>query len=697
MQGRPAGLHGEAGAAHRTPLLPARTVIRQPLLQTSIMMLRPSRGLLFALAALLAACVAVPPQQTEATRRAEQAARELFAAGSYREAAESYLRLASTVASPKAEEFRLSAIEALIAAGELEDVRSRLQDLRVGERPISLRARQDIVWAQLLLAEGHPLEALNRLGATYAGPLPPELEARLRMVRAKAYAQSGNPIEAARERVNLEFLLTDPKAIDQNRQAIWQLVNRLQPAVLSAVMVPPPDTLGGWLELVAIGRQHTADLGGLAAALQEWQRRYPGHPAMQAVVPELLESLRYAVSRPRHIALMLPQEGRFADAAAAIRDGFIAAWYQDTGGEGELPVISIYDATPATIRSAYQRAVDAGADFVVGPLDRDSVTVLARAGNLPAPTLALNYAETPPAPEPPGPGAQPPAESAGMLAVSMPPTGAGTTTRSAGQVAASAGSLYQFALSPEDEARQLAEKAWSDGKTQAAVIAPDTEWGARVSEAFTTRWERLGGVVVEQQTYGPTDQDIALAVERLLDVDESEQRARWLRTQLRRDLKYEPRRRQDVDFIFMAAFARQARQLRPQIKFSRASDVPVYATSHVYGGTPRPEQDRDVDGVVFEDMPWILSPDSADPALHQAVEENWAESAATYGRLYAFGVDAYRVIPHLPRLRQFPFMSYQGVTGRITLDPSDRVKHSLVWAQFRGGRPHVLEPETATP
>jgi outer membrane PBP1 activator LpoA protein len=661
------------------------------------MMLHPTRGLVLVLVTLLAACVAVPPEETEDTRRAEQAARELIAAGSYREAAESFLRLATTVSSPKAEEYRLSAIEALIAAGELGDARSRLQDLRIGERPVSLRAWQDIVWAQLVLAEGRPLDALARLQTAYPEPLAPEVETRLRTVRAEAYAQGGNPIEAARERVNLELLLTEPTAIDQNRQAIWQLVNRIQPAVLSAVMVPPPDTLGGWLELVAIGRQHAADLQGLAIALQEWQRRYPGHPAMQAVVPGLLESLRYAVSRPRHIALMLPQEGRFADAAAAIRDGFIAAWYQDLGGEGEPPLISIYDATPAGIWSAYQTAVGAGADFIVGPLDRDSVTVLARAENLPAPTLALNYAEIPPTPEVGGTGAQAPAESGSTLAVSMPPIAVGATARAAGQVTGSAGGLYQFALSPEDEASHLAEKAWMDGKTQAAVIAPDTEWGVRVTEAFTATWEKLGGVVVEQQAYGPTDQDIALAVERLLDVDESEQRARRLRSQLGRDLKYEPRRRQDVDFIFMAAFARQARQLRPQIKFNRASDVPVYATSHIYGGMPRPEQDRDVDGVVFEDMPWILSPESADPVLHQAVQENWTERAETYGRLYAFGVDAYRVIPHLPRLRQYPFMSFEGVTGRIALDPGNRVKRSLVWAQFRNGRPEVLEPDIAIP
>jgi len=203
--------------------------------------------------------------------------------------------------------------------------------------------------------------------------------------------------------------------------------------------------------------------------------------------------------------------------------------------------------------------------------------------------------------------------------------------------------------------------------------------------------------VVAYQAYGPSAQEMAQAVERLLDIDDSERRARELRSLLGRDIKHEPRRRQDVDFIVMAAFGNQARQLRPQLKFNRASDVPVYATSHVYRGTPNPEQDRDVDGVMFEDMPWILTPDQADPTLHRAIQDYWGENAANYGRLYAFGVDAYRLIPHLPRLRQYPFAFYQGVTGRIAVDESDRVTRTLVWARFRDGRPRVLEPEISAP
>ena len=63
-----------------------------------------------------------------------------------------------------------------------------------------------------------------------------------------------------------------------------------------------------------------------------------------------------------------------------------------------------------------------------------------------------------------------------------------------------------------------------------------------------------------------------------------------------------------MDMIFMAAFPTQARQIRPTLKFFDAGQVPVYAMSHLYDGKPLPTDGHDLDGVVFGDMPWILSP-----------------------------------------------------------------------------------------
>ena len=49
---------------------------------------------------------------------------------------------------------------------------------------------------------------------------------------------------------------------------------------------------------------------------------------------------------------------------------------------------------------------------------------------------------------------------------------------------------------------------------------------------------------------------------KLLDIDQSELRRIALRTTLGYDIKYSPRRRQDIDFVFVAAMPRQARLIR---------------------------------------------------------------------------------------------------------------------------------------
>ena len=74
------------------------------------------------------------------------------------------------------------------------------------------------------------------------------------------------------------------------------------------------------------------------------------------------------------------------------------------------------------------------------------------------------------------------------------------------------------------------------------------------------------------------------------------------------ELEFEPRRRQDIDIVFMAAFPAGARQLMPQLAFHHGADLPVHATSHVWSGVPDPANDRDLDGVVFGDMPWLAAP-----------------------------------------------------------------------------------------
>ena len=56
------------------------------------------------------------------------------------------------------------------------------------------------------------------------------------------------------------------------------------------------------------------------------------------------------------------------------------------------------------------------------------------------------------------------------------------------------------------------------------------------------------------------------------------------------------------------------------------------------------------------------------------------------GRLYAMGVDAYRLAPRLGQLKTLPESQVDGLTGTLSLSPSQRIQRQLPWAEFRDGQ-----------
>ena len=612
--------------------------------------------------ALIVGCESVPQRSETDDREATRVARTHMQTGEYLPAAQEYLRLAGISQGDAALAYRLDAASAFVLAKRPDAAVQILNGIRGQQLSRNLQIRRNLVRAQLALAEQQPEQALTLLDAAPADDAPAQLLARYHSVRADALEATGEHMESARARVQLELLLTDSAALSENRRRIWESLTQLSPEALEAAHIPPPSTLGGWLELAALGNSDITDPHALGQAIALWRHRYPGHPAGENVVPMLVEDSYIAWAPARSVALLLPFDGQFAKAADAVRDGFMAAWFSDPDMENR-PAVLVRDTSAGDIKDIYNRAIEEGADFVVGPLRRVSVTRLAASASMPVPTLTLNHADA--------------------------ASGASTDAAPAGPTIG----LFQFALSPESEARLVAEYAWFAGHTNAAVLAPAGAWGERVATAFGGAWKDLGGSVVESQRYLNDGSDMSSPVRKLLNIDESDARYRTLKKVLGGDVKQEARRRQDVDFVFMAAFPRQARQLRPQLEFHRAQDLPVYSTSHIYTGIADPDSDRDIDGVVFGDMPWVLDPAHSGAELRREVETLWSGSSNAFIRLYAFGADAYSLVKQLGTLRAQHYAEFQGVTGKLSLSENNQINRRLMWARFKKGAPRILDDD----
>ena len=474
--------------------------------------------------------------------------------------------------------------------------------------------------------------------------------------RALEYEQQQDFLNAAQERLNYHLYLDESAAIKANSAKIWENLNRADKDTLRRRYLSDPRALSGWLELAFIKRTMLADLQTLEQALASWQQNYPAHPAGFTIVGQIRETARLYNRRPRKIALLLPLRGAFREAAEAVRDGFMAAWYRS--GQYQPP-LRVYEANALNIEQAYAQAVAEGADFIVGPLEKQAMTKLSTARDLSVPALGLNQVRT--APE--------------------------TARRKRSEILPA---LMQFSLSPEDEARQVAARAAADGYRRALVIVPDDTWGRRLARVFRESWAQTGGVTLETITYDPSVKDYATPVKQMLNIDSSESRIQALRQLLGRKLEYQTRRRQDADMIFMVAFPIDGRQIVPQLRFLEAGQVPVYATSHIFTGNVNPQADADMDGVAFLDLPWILSPTAQTSSLKALVDDNFQAASSAYQRLYAFGADAFNLIPHLPRLAYEGEASFAGATGLLSMSANGRINRKLPWGKIINGKPESL-------
>ena len=577
-------------------------------------------------------------------------ATELELMGDYAAAAALYQSLAMRMPPPYRQDLQLHAVTNFLLAQDTESASRVLEQIDVWELPLVFDLRKRLHAAELATRNGKLKEAFSLLEAALPADTSADYQQRYHRQRAQILRLEGNLLESARELGLLDLLISDPSARMHNQQAILQTLTILTDGVLRMFQPDPPGVQGGWMELARIIKGYEGDPDSTQIQLTQWRTRFPVHPAR----PELLEGYYHRLQRQyrqvRHLAVLLPQSGVLAGAADALRNGFMAAYYQLP--EEKRPQLRFYDSSNgADTWPLYRQAVDAGADMVIGPLNKDAVSQLARAGELEIPVLALNQ---------------------------IPPQ--------MGQPE----NLYQFGLSPEDEARQAAERAWQDGFSQALVIIPEGPWGERILNSFRESWETLGGTLLEYQAYDAKGQDFSQPVLTLLDIDESKLRLREMQRVLIKNVKYEPRRRQDADFVFFVAQPQIARQVRPLLQFYHAADLPVYTTSHVYTGNPDAEKDQDLDGLKFPDIPWLLISEKGSRLSQNAVAAAFPNAKHLYQRLYAMGIDSFNLLPHLERLKISPWETLDGRTGNLYLDEINQIHRRLVWAQMRKGVPDVL-------
>jgi outer membrane PBP1 activator LpoA protein len=593
---------------------------------------------------MISACAPTRPDPADDSPLAKQAVTKELR-GDYAGAAQAWQKLASQIDGEQRDRVLVRAVSAHLRAGQTAQAEQALAEVRnppTGKEGIDFR----LLSAELALAAGDPESAVEVLsglpedlsGAKKATALEIESDARFRL------GETGTAVTLA---VDMAPYLSANQSIDNNRRRIW---SRLQEASAAGADMSTPQganqIVTGWMELGRILESEDRNPFELRTSLGEWRERNPLHPASRSVIDGVLMGYSDLTALPKQVALILPLSGRLKSSAAAVRDGFLAAYFGQQNDETR-PVVRIYDTAALGAVTAWERAAQGGAGFIVGPLLKEEVEkISAVSGGIT--TLALNEPENP---------AALPAE------------------------------IYQFALSPEDEARQAAARILDDGLYRGLALVPASDWGMRIAASLGETLQAGGGRLVELATYSPGNNDYSEIITRVLRVDQSKTRSKKIEQSLGLSLKFEPRRRQDIDFVFLAALPRDGRLLRPQLRFHRAADLPVYATSAIF--ETRNTGNRDLDGTKFDDMPWILGDDEDIRALRRQIAGIWPTLGTRRSRLFALGYDAYQLVSLFRGDRSALIRGVDGLTGILTLQDGRRIQRELNWATVVRGEPSV--------
>ena len=582
-----------------------------------------------ALWGLAAACSLIKPEQTPVDKQAR--ARALATEGQHADAARAYAELAAETPADHDNDELLSA-EQWVAAGNVAAAKQALDAVSPEARtkqPVS----RALVAAEIAVAESDGARAIHELEGI-AVPTSGDLAQNYWYLEGQAAFLTGHPAEGTLAFVERERFLADPAALKASREELFGKIRAAAERGQPLKVPPQADAVvSGWLQLGPVAVELQRNPMHATAALESWRRLFPQHPANAAVLALAAGQIAAATEFPDQIALLLPLSGRTETIGVAVRDGFIAGYLEQDAAA--RPRLRIYDVAAESVAGAYQRAIQEGAGFVVGPLTKEDVAALAPLSAGRTPVLALNF-----------------------LADS----------------ARASGNFYQFALLPEDEARIVARRLAADGKLTGVAILPAGEWGNRVGAAFADELNHLGGSVVDTGRYEAARADFSDVIKQTLQVHA---------------VKGEPAtHRGDAAFVFVAGTPGPERLLVSQLKFHYAGDVPVYSTSDSF--EPDPGANGDLEGLKFPDMPWMVSGDPVTGRIRDAVRGAWPSRTARRDRLYAFGFDAYRLVPAL-RSKSFSGSSeIAGVTGKLHLDEQNRIRRELDWAQMRNGQPAAL-------
>ncbi|WP_245542690.1 penicillin-binding protein activator [Psychromonas ossibalaenae] len=604
--------------------------------------------------------------------------------------------------------WQMAAVQALIQERKFVLADSIIEHLQSKELSESEQASLSLLIADGLGAQGRQEQARQTINSIDAQHLSSIGLIHYLKLKAVLEVQMQDPQAASDTLLLLSPLLAEDEQQAHNDLLLTQLsllpaeiLNQYQPLVNAEEIEAPEMPIEipavekpaveknefkeGWYALAGIYQSFQLRPNQLIRSIDEWKNRYPTHPVLEYMPSQLTDIPEASPYQPQNIAVLIPLSGRFQQQGKAIQYGLLDAYYrqqQTTQDSAEQLIISqaakltFYDTNGRSMEEIVLKLKTDNIDFVIGPLLKSDIKeFLPLAQSLPV--LALNSFAKQTAAKPADKSADPVDENQPAV----------------NKVAAW---HYAFPISPEDEAKQAAWLINQQSHKTPLVIAPDSAYGKRIASAFKQKWAELNPEKDNTtEAYYFTDKaQLPKFIDQALQTGKSKSRISQMQAITKLPLKTEVRSRRDIDAIYIISKRDELTLLKPFIEVSIspfASKIPLYASSRSHKLDLRGKQDRELSGVSFSDMPFLINDNNE---IMKEVQQSWQKQSFATLRLFSLGFDSYQLIERLMQLQVTEGAFYPGLTGDLSLDKTNTVQAKLSWAVYKNGKLSEIAPLT---
>lgn len=462
---------------------------------------------------------------------------------------------------------------------------------------------------------------------------------QLKYYQLIALVQSNRGLNLAAANANLRvFSLKNTSSIDETKTQWLELNNLSQWEIDQLASMNPPNFLG-WQQLLNFAHRFGYDVTSFRRYLTQWQRQFPQHPG-NYLIPELLSDKLNLANVQQNIAVILPLTGSQKAAGESAQQGILSAYNNDESKK--LHFIDSNNVDMATLNEQFSQLQ---INYVIGPLLKSKVDEYLAQQELMQPTLLFN-------------------------------TPIKETLQEQHIV---------LSMNPADEAIQAATTLSRKSYKHPIIFSQKDGVSKRIAETFSNQWHKITGNIPET-IYVNGGAKMQSELKDSLDVSSSQSRINNIDKRIRQKIKTEARNRRDLDMIYVVGSPNETRLLKPYIDVNIspfARKIPIFASSRSHSDNADKSDSRDLTGLQFTEMPWLLSSKQQNQSLKKLNETIWPNRSDSLQRIFAMGYDSLSLIEKFQMFKQYPYIRHYGQTGILKLKDNTVLTRSLLWGNYQ--------------